>query len=220
MAWYTAASSGATCVAAYDAIGAASLADSYVNEANPGTNNAAPGTAPTWAYGTGWTFTGTQILTTGVTPANDQSWSMIVRLSGASAALLVIVGSSVTAGQRFELVSSGTGARWANGGFKPGVAVQAGVMCVAGSNGYLDGVGAVSGITAWTGAAAAISIGGRNAAPQYIGNIAALAIYSGTIDATDVATITAAMLALPTVAAKGLPVIAHHWAQQFGVEVG
>lgn len=59
MAWFT-APSGATCVAAYDAIGAASLADSYVNEANPGTFDAAPGVAPTWAYGTGGPYTETQ----------------------------------------------------------------------------------------------------------------------------------------------------------------
>jgi hypothetical protein len=50
MAWFTAAG-GTTCVAAYDAVGAASLADSYVNEANVGTYTLAPGAAPAWAAG-------------------------------------------------------------------------------------------------------------------------------------------------------------------------
>lgn len=60
---------GKTCVAAYQPIGAASLAASYVNLANPGTYDAAPGVAPTWASATGWTFNGsTQYLTTGITP--------------------------------------------------------------------------------------------------------------------------------------------------------
>lgn len=64
---------GQTCAAAYQPIGAASLAASYVNLANPGTYNAAPGVAPTLAAG-GWSFDGlTQYLTTGIVPPISQN---------------------------------------------------------------------------------------------------------------------------------------------------
>jgi hypothetical protein len=63
--WWAVA--GKTCIAAYQPKGAADLAASYVNLANPGTYNAALGTAPTHASATGWTFNGTtQCLKTGV----------------------------------------------------------------------------------------------------------------------------------------------------------
>ena len=44
---------GKTCIAAYQPKGAASLAASYVNLQQPGTYDAAPGVAPTWAAGGG-----------------------------------------------------------------------------------------------------------------------------------------------------------------------
>ena len=73
-----------TPIAVYQPKGAASLAASYVNLANPGTYDAAPGTAPT-LDASGLVFNGTnQYLTTGITPGTDQSWSMLARFSGAS----------------------------------------------------------------------------------------------------------------------------------------
>ena len=57
--WYLAGGiSAANCLAAYQPKGAASLAASYSNLANPGTYNAAPGVAPTFDASTGWTFNG------------------------------------------------------------------------------------------------------------------------------------------------------------------
>ena len=44
LSWWVVA--GKTCVAAYEPLGAASLAASYVNLANPGTYDATPGTTP------------------------------------------------------------------------------------------------------------------------------------------------------------------------------
>lgn len=82
--WYLAGGvAKATCLAAYQAIGAASLAESYVNLANPGTYNLSGGVAPTWAAETGWTFDGSsQYKLTGITPAAGaaQTMSMIARL--------------------------------------------------------------------------------------------------------------------------------------------
>ena len=71
----------ANCIAAYQPKGAASLAASYVNLANPGTYDAAPVVAPTWDAVNGWVGDGTQYLNTGVVPAAN--YSMFVRFSGA-----------------------------------------------------------------------------------------------------------------------------------------
>lgn len=69
------------CIAAYQPKGAASLADSYKNIANPGVYDAAPGTAPTWSATAGWIFAAasSQYLTNGITPTN--TWSVLVRCS-------------------------------------------------------------------------------------------------------------------------------------------
>jgi hypothetical protein len=65
--WWMA--SGVTPLAAYQAKGAASLAASYINLANPGTFDIVPGVAPSFNTLTGWGFNGlTQFLRTGVVP--------------------------------------------------------------------------------------------------------------------------------------------------------
>jgi hypothetical protein len=71
--WLAGGVAAANAIAVYQPKGAADLAASYVNLANPGTYDAAPGTAPTFDAATGWTFNGsTQYLTTGVT--NGAAW--------------------------------------------------------------------------------------------------------------------------------------------------
>ena len=203
MAWFT-APAGTTCVAAYDAVGAASLADSYVNEANPGTNDAAPGVAPTWAVGTGWTFNGTtQYLTTGVVPVNNQTWSIIVRFSS------LTQGSSVICGMRlngapgyFRIIPRFTdnNVYYGNGNqVAVTSSLTSGVLAVGGTQGYRNGVAEGAAIAAGGGAfSGAVYIGAGN--QEGVGAVSftataiqALAIYSGTLSASDVATITTAM---------------------------
>lgn len=71
----------ADCVFAYAPDEADDLADSYVNLAHPGTNNAAPGVAPSWASVTGWTFDGVNdYLTTGAVPTRGE-WTVLVLYS-------------------------------------------------------------------------------------------------------------------------------------------
>lgn len=76
----------ASAVAAYAPKGAADFAASKTNLAGGG-HTLANGTAfPTWSSGTGWTFNGsTQYLLSDLTPPMDQSWSAIVKFSGAVA---------------------------------------------------------------------------------------------------------------------------------------
>ena len=76
--WYLAGGI-ATCVAAYAAKNAASLAASYINLPNPGTYNAAPGTAPDWDAVLGWKCPTSRILTTGIIPASN--WSLFAKYS-------------------------------------------------------------------------------------------------------------------------------------------
>ena len=223
MAWFT-APSGATCVAAYDAIGAASLADSYTDESGTG-NTAAPGVAPTWTSGAGWTFNGsTQYLTTGLTPAD--TWSMIVRFSGGSDVLSGLCGAFRTSGGSGGFLISNrftTNVRHYRSGLSGNVLsvaprADSGVMAVAAKAAYLNGV---SDGTITAGASTGhgvILIGAYSnngvAASITSCSIQALAIYSGTLSGADVATITSAMNALA--AARGLPVLAHWHHQVYG----
>lgn len=61
--WYlTSGITIANVLAAFRPKDAPSLADSYTNIVTPGTNNAAPGVAPTFDASTGWTFNGTSTI--------------------------------------------------------------------------------------------------------------------------------------------------------------
>lgn len=187
------------CVAAYQPIGAASLAASYVNLANPGTYDAAPGTAPSFAAATGWTFNGsTQELTTGITPTNDQSWSMIVRTEdeesngnpwicgGNSSAYFALAG-------RF----TGTQVIYGNGAFlAPSPILVTGVLAIAGNKGYRNGTAESGTIGTQAGSFQAVRIGYAGANNRFKGKVLAFAIYSATLTSGQIATVSAAMAAL------------------------
>lgn len=143
--WYLAGAVPAVnCKAAYAPKGAASLAASYVNLANPGTNNAAPGTAPTWDAVNGWKFNGTdQYLTTGVVPENDQTWSMIVKYSDYTTGDDCLAGIYHTELRAFGLVvySSVNVRKYYNGQDQNLADTAAsGIMGVAGVKKYFNGV--------------------------------------------------------------------------------
>ncbi len=196
--WWTV--SDQTCVAAYQPIGAASLAASYINLANPGTYNAAPGVAPTLGAG-GWRFDGsTQRLRTGIAP-NNNNWSAIIRFSDwtSNSGQKVLFGESNNGGTgTFSIYwyLYNTTARYANGGnvnYARGSAT-AGIAAIAGAAAYFDSadVGAIPTAIITHGE---IWIGWRYA--DYGAFICqAFAIYSTTLSAADVATLTARMVAL------------------------
>lgn len=99
--WLSGGIAAANCIAAYQPKGAADLAASYVNLANPGTYNAAPGTAPTFDTTTGWTFNGsTQYLIAPITPA--AGWSFLIQFANAD----------ITNGNWHGSVSSGGGIKY------------------------------------------------------------------------------------------------------------
>lgn len=198
---------GKTCVAAYQPKGAASLAASYVNLANPGTYDAAPGAAPTLTAD-GWSFDGsTQWLKTGVTPATDQTWSVLVRFSGQSGDNRNLIGGS--SGYEFQILAQTSeilAVQRADTVFAVAASSNPGwgVAAMAGRNTYFNGVaGAIIG--AGTGSVAQkLMIGQRSnygensptGGVYMLGNIQAVAIYSSTLTAGEVATVSAAMAAL------------------------
>ena len=196
---------GATgCVAAYQPKGAASLAASYTNLANPGTYDAAPGVAPTWDATNGWTFANTQYLTTGVV------------LSGTSSALVRFSNDSGNNQYLFGALQSGAGILispnrtlayvwyYSTTALQIAPNVTSGVLGIAAPNGgkaYRNGVEESGSMAAWTGA---LSVGlhingfnnnGSSAARDTV-YIQAFAAYSGTLSAPQMAAISTAMAAL------------------------
>lgn len=186
-------------VAAYEPINAGSLAESYINLANPGVNDAAPGVAPTFAAGVGWTFDGsTQYLTSGLAPA--AGYSMIVRFSGVSGNEAVAAGSSNSGANFFLLAPRTSLATFHNYGYTSGIvvapALAAGVMAIAAEDCYLNG--ALEGSTT-PGAITSqpIAIGAQNnggTITKFLaGTITHLYIYNRTLTAEEIAAITEAI---------------------------
>ena len=192
-----------TPIAVYQPKGAASLAASYVNLANPGTYDAAPGVAPTWASATGWTFAAasSQYLATGVT-ATTTAWSIIVSFSNASQATAyrVLCGYYISAASGFAIFPLGNNVNcyFSNGTENAfGSAVSSGVVGMAGKGCYVNGNlrGTLSAGGASNGRS--ITIGGDAVGGRYMSaNVLSLAIYSATLTAGEVAAVSAAMAAL------------------------
>jgi hypothetical protein len=208
--WWLAGGVAPTCiVAAYQPLGAVDLAASYINLANPGTYDAAPGVAPTHNPATGWTFDGmTTYLETGIVPAGDQSWSVIVRFSDITGDGFFIGGYNNNNSDEFSIWINAPVIAAMNGNCGPGANMPqptSGVYCMSSILLYRDGV--VEPNTIGIGNALApippLFIGAENwlngsYGPQLFlpGKIQALAIYSCTLTAPQVLAITNAMAAV------------------------
>jgi hypothetical protein len=195
-AWWAGGGSSAGNIRAYQPIGAASLAASYVNLKNPGTGNAAPGTAPTWDATNGWKFAAasSQYLNTGARAliANN---SMFIRFSNVSTGDI----SSIASGTYLRAYVA-AGSLWYFGqGDQQSIATAAtaGVLAVVGPSGFKDGV--KQGITltnALVPTGLDILIGCmNNGAPTAFNNvyIQAWALYNVTVSDAQAAMISTAM---------------------------
>jgi hypothetical protein len=211
VSWYLAGGvSAANVVAAYQPIGAASLAASYVNLANPGTYDLTAVAAPTFDTATGWAFDGlTQYLKTGVTPT-DQNWTYIVRFSDAvQKDAADVIGRRSTDGFYVQITPCPLGSNMVSyrhgGGTNQRAAprLAAGVLAIAGPSAYRNGVD--DGVTLTN--AAAVGVGdlwigcmdkyGTTAESFFPGKVQAVAIYNTVLSQPQVAAITARMAALP-----------------------
>lgn len=178
-AWWAFGGIAASCVRAYQAIGAASLADSYINLVNPGDGDAVPGTAPTWNATDGWIFaSGVPLLDTGFVPTDVKNCSMSVRFSQTAITTnYIIVGESDANGQ-FNIMPNRAGPDGyrlfiGQGSYTALPQMSSGVLGMAGIRGFKDGayVFSPSDLT-FTPPTSTIKVGGRACAIQ------ALAIYN------------------------------------------
>lgn len=92
----------ANCIAAYEPKGAADLAASYINLANPGTYTVAPGVSPTFNTSDGWTFNGSTQYLLAAPVANDV-YSVLVKFSN-----LTIGTNKCLVGAYHDLANSAT----------------------------------------------------------------------------------------------------------------
>ena len=205
--WWEPTTGSYTVVAAYQAKGAASLAASYVNLANPGTYDLTEGNAPTFDTSYGWAFDGSaDYLRTGINPSGtNKQYSMFVRysnwdssgayydralagmFSGGTNSFLIFMQSAT----RIDFYSSGS--RSYIGPTHP----TSGVLGIAGNQGYYNG--SAYGLTISAGsdlASVTIDIGSTAGTRLYKGRIQAVAIYSTELSSTQVAEITDNMEAL------------------------
>lgn len=204
--WYLASNIAKSyCIAAYQAIGAASQAASYINLVNPGTYSLTGTAVPTWNTNIGWTFSGTHFLKTGIDPVAGatQTWSMLCRYSGITGNTGYMVGAfDQTTGYFIMTPYRIDTRRYANGTSFLGNAggSQSGVQAIAGGTAYINGV-SDGAITVASINPTEIYIGCRNVtgAPDlfFVGNIQALAIYNTVLTSSQVLAISNAMAALP-----------------------
>jgi hypothetical protein len=183
--------------AAYQPIGAASLAASYLRIAGTGGNaNLDPavvgvGVAPTFAAATGWALNGSsQFLDTGFVPATNV-YSFVVRYAAAAGGQIL---SCYTSGSRNVQITS-TSFSYPN---TSASVLASGVKGLTPVEGYHDGVARSLTFTGWTSTnARSLYIGARNnigtADGFFGGTIAALAIYSGTLTTPQMLAISTAM---------------------------
>lgn len=208
--WYRAGGAPAP-VAAYLPKGAASLAASYINLPTPGVNDAAPGVAPTWNATDGWIHNGlTQYLTTGIVPTD--TYTVIARFSNdANLAGRFMIGAK-GAGDSRHIISPKSSSAGSVARYSYGAAGQDGssaysssgvlALVAAGASafGYRGGVLDATLSSSMAGVSAQFYIGclNNNGSPStfWSGRIQALVIYSSTLDAGQVAAVSAAMAAL------------------------
>jgi hypothetical protein len=206
--WWDPDTEGLSVWGAWQAKGAASLAQSYV-DLSGNSHDLSAGVAPDWNNTTGWVFNGsTHYLNTGFTPDADQSQTLIVQFAGFTTGYSVqqVAAGCTNSGLGDENLSiqlawtSTTYYGYRNGNYKTvgGGQRSAGNLCVAGAKGFYNGNLEVVDIGTWGDTPLnTVYIGGRNndASLQYPAavTIEAVAIYSGTLTDAQVATVAAAM---------------------------
>jgi len=199
------------CVAAYQAIGADSYADSLVNLANPGTYNltAGGGGAPGWDDTNGWNIAGSKYLLSGYYPASRGTY--IARFSGGvGAGSKMVLGAciDIACNYQVELLPwdyGGTKRQWGNGLYRSMTGgVASGRMAVADQRCFLNGAYQAN-LTADIGVFASLSqlcIGAGYYEPTNVavqiwpGYVQAAAFYSCTLTDAEVAQVDAELAAL------------------------
>lgn len=207
--WWDPRVEGLCVVAAYQAVGVGSYAASLADLSGNGNDAVSGGTGPTWDTVNGWSGFGVSAwVNSGITPATDQSYSMLVRYAGATAGYSVAAGSFYN-GATVLGFGCGSGP-WNAGWFANGTPQQnnttpvtaAGVYGVVGDQPYLDGVAVVGPLGGWAGGVTSmIAIGGlwsngAQVSNAWPGSIQAVAIYECNLSEGAAGAVSAAMAAL------------------------
>jgi hypothetical protein len=201
--WWDLSGTIASCVAAYQAKGAADYAASKVNLVNASLYGlSAPTADPTFDTSYGWAFTKAlknYLVPAGLIPNANATWSMIVRFSDGNAQMGCVSTTYFNFFLNTASVEIGHGS-WA-GKVTNAPATTSGVYGLAGRIGYRDGVAdanQASGINStsnWI-----MGIGGLTMHGGYndcmSGKIQACAFYNATLTAPQMAALTLAMAAL------------------------
>lgn len=197
-AWYAAGGSLAICIAAWRPKGAATYAASKVNLANPGTYDAVDGAAyPTWDAINGWKAdrTQSQYLATGITPVNNQTWSGFVRFTNAATIVAMPLFGAHGLSSFFMIEPYRVG--YFNGdGLIVVPALTSGVLGVAGTVGYRNGVAEAGTIGTASGAFGLLNIFYDSNIGYCTAYIQACAIWNTTLNSTQSGILYTAMAAL------------------------
>lgn len=202
--WWDPDNEGLCLWEAWLAKGAGAYATSLLGLVN-GRNLAEVVGAPAWTDAQGWydfLALGGRALDTSFVPASDQSQSMIIQYANNLNANTILCGMANSGARVFSLRCAYIAQRYySNGGtVATGVNVAAGNQCVAGSQGYYNGVADGGPIGAWSSAPTfSVYIGARNnGAVQLSSNVEviAFALYDCVLTAPQVAAVAAAMAAL------------------------
>lgn len=183
----------------YDPLSAGTLAESYINLANPGTRNAtAPTAAPTHAQGSGWTFNGTtQYLNTQTLVVNEQTVIVWVENSAGVYCLGGYTNSGGVKGMMFDNTNS-TATTFFRGTNQTGFAgvTIGGILGLSKNNSFKNGVSASSPGTI-SATSLAIYLGCHNqngtAISFFSGRILRLAIYNTTLTTQQIESVTQTM---------------------------
>lgn len=196
--WLSGGINPADCYAAHQPKGAADYAAS-LDDLN-GTNDAITGTQPDWDATNGWKFNGsTHCVKTAFVPSTDQTQSMIIQYTNMGAGN-VLCGLYQATNGRFLLQKVQT---YGNGQIAGSITVfpASANLCVAGSDGYRNGVSESLSIGAWgTATIRAVFIGcggdGGSGTWHTALYIQAFALYSVTLTTAQITALAAAMAAL------------------------
>ena len=201
--WLSGGIAAANCVAAYAPKGAASLAASYSNLANPGTYDAAPGAAPDWDVTNGWKFNGSSHhLTTGIVQSST-AFSVICRFNNVTSGAWLFGHGKASNNSRFAIAPKlsnkiyycldGSGSTW----IIVNTLITSGVLAIAGTKAYRDGVQETGTMTPVLDDTYGFFIGAINSNGSATSRIAAyvqaISFYDVTLTSTQIGALTTAI---------------------------
>lgn len=196
-------------LAAYQPLGAASQAASYINLANPGVYTVVPTVDPAWSGTDGWIFSGSQYMDTTVVIAPWTTKSVLCRFSNATvqgSGTLLGVMQTTSAIMLTPNIGVNGGSHTARIGRAPTYyppAMTEGVLGASAQNGYANGVLDGKVCNPYTGGTTkSVYIGclWSGTAPtggtHFIGHIQAVVMYDYELTEGQMAAVSAAMAAL------------------------